>query len=75
MPGDDGTRHQQWMHNLAAAMQPSSTGGAYVNVLGDEGEAGIRRAYPPATYARLQAIKRQYDPENLFRSNQNIRPA
>jgi FAD/FMN-containing dehydrogenase len=75
MPDDDGTRHQQWMHNLAAAMQPFSTGGAYANVLGDEGEEGIRRAYPPATYARLQAIKRQYDPENVFRGNQNIAPA
>lgn len=75
IPGDDGTRHQQWLHTLAAAMQPFSTGGAYVNVLGDEGEAGIRRAYPPATYARLQAIKRQYDPENIFRGNQNIPPA
>jgi FAD/FMN-containing dehydrogenase len=75
MPGDDATRHQQWMHNLAAAMQPFSTGGAYANVLGDEGEEGIRRAYPPATYARLQAIKRQYDPENVFCGNQNIAPA
>jgi FAD/FMN-containing dehydrogenase len=75
MPGDDGTRHQQWMHGLAAAMQPSSTGGAYVNVLGDEGEEGIRRAYPPTTYAHLQAIKRQYDPENVFCGNQNIPPA
>jgi FAD/FMN-containing dehydrogenase len=35
----------------------------------------VREAYPPATYARLAAIKRQYDPENLFRFNQNIHPA
>jgi len=73
-PDDDGSRHQQWMRQLAAAMQPFSTGGAYVNTLGDEGDAGIRCAYPPATYARLRHIKRQYDPENVFRSNQNILP-
>jgi FAD/FMN-containing dehydrogenase len=56
------------------ALQPYSAG-AYANFLGDEGESRIREAYPPATYARLAAIKARYDPTNLFRNNQNIKPA
>ncbi len=49
--------------------------GVYVNFLEDEGEGRIHEAYPPETYARLAAVKRQYDPTNLFRLNQNIGPA
>jgi FAD/FMN-containing dehydrogenase len=56
-----------------AALEPFASG-VYVNVLGDEGEAGVRRAYPPAKLARLAALKRRYDPDNLFHLNQNIRP-
>ena len=51
------------------------TDGAYVNFLGDEGERRIHEAYPPATYARLAALKKRYDPTNLFHFNQNIPPA
>jgi FAD/FMN-containing dehydrogenase len=49
--------------------------GVYVNMLGDEGEQRLHEAYPLATYARLAALKRRYDPTNLFRLNQNIKPA
>jgi FAD/FMN-containing dehydrogenase len=49
--------------------------GAYVNFLGDEGEARVRAAYPGATWRRLVAIKERYDPTNLFRNNQNVAPA
>jgi len=49
--------------------------GAYVNFLTDEGEDGIRAAYPGRTWDRLTAIKRRYDPDNLFRRNQNVPPA
>jgi FAD/FMN-containing dehydrogenase len=48
--------------------------GVYVNVLGDEGLEGVQRAYPPAKLARLQALKDQYDPDNVFHLNQNIPP-
>ena len=48
---------------------------AYVGFLGDEGEEGVRRAYPPATLERLAEVKRQYDPDNLFRLNLNVPPA
>jgi FAD/FMN-containing dehydrogenase len=56
-----------------AALEPFSSG-VYVNVLSDEGEAGVRRAYPPAKMARLVELKRRYDPDNVFHLNQNIRP-
>jgi len=49
--------------------------GAYVNVLSDEGQEGVRRAYPAAKLARLTALKDRYDPENVFHLNQNIRPS
>jgi FAD/FMN-containing dehydrogenase len=48
--------------------------GVYVNFLGDEGDARVREAYPGDTWERLRAVKRRYDPGNLFRLNQNIPP-
>ncbi|HXL94932.1 MAG TPA: BBE domain-containing protein [Streptosporangiaceae bacterium] len=48
--------------------------GAYVSFLGSATDADIAAAYPPATYQRLTAIKRRYDPGNVFRRNHNIRP-
>jgi FAD/FMN-containing dehydrogenase len=47
----------------------------YVGFLSDEGQAGVRAAYPGATWERLAAVKARYDPDNLFRLNQNIQPA
>jgi FAD/FMN-containing dehydrogenase len=58
----------------AGAMEPYASG-IYVNAISDEGEAGIRRAYPSEKYARLSTLKRRYDPDNVFHLNQNIRPA
>ncbi len=46
-----------------------------MNFLGEEGERGIRAAYPDPTWDRLGSIKRRYDPGNLFRLNQNVPPA
>ena len=56
------------------AGHPPRGPGVYVNFLEDEGADRVREAYPPATYARLAAIKRRYDPTNLFRFNQNVPP-
>jgi FAD/FMN-containing dehydrogenase len=55
-------------------MQPFSTGGVYVNFLGNEGEDRVRAAYGGEKYERLVALKNKYDPTNLFRVNQNIKP-
>jgi hypothetical protein len=67
-----------WARDFWNAMQPYSTGGVYVNYLGDETEEGtdrIKAAYGPGKYQRLSALKKKYDPTNLFRLNQNIKPA
>ena len=66
--------HGPWVEAFAAALHQSDDG-AYVNFLGDEGEARIRAAYPGSTWDRLRQIKARYDPTNLFRLNQNIPPA
>jgi FAD/FMN-containing dehydrogenase len=69
-------QHQAWVDDLAGALLEGQEGrGAYVNFLGEEGEAGVREAYPDPTWDRLRAIKRTYDPGNLFRLNQNVPPA
>jgi FAD/FMN-containing dehydrogenase len=62
-----------WTKNYWDALHPHSAGGAYVNMMMDEGEERIRASYRD-NYPRLAQIKRQYDPNNLFRVNQNIRP-
>ncbi len=71
---DEAAAHEAWAEGFAAAL-PQGEAGAYVNFLGDEGEARVREAYPGATWDRLAAIKVRYDPTNLFRLNQNIPPA
>ncbi|HEX6149237.1 FAD-binding oxidoreductase [Nocardioides sp.] len=58
----------------AARLAPFSSG-TYVNTLGDDGNDGVRLAYPPATLARLTALKDRYDPANVFHLNQNIPPS
>ena len=57
-----------------AGLQPFSTGGVYVNNLGDEGDDRIRAAYS-ANYPRLVSLKDKFDPDNVFRLNQNVRPS
>src|SRR5262249_20943049 len=63
-----------WTSGLWDAVRPHSTGRVYVNFLGEEGQDRVRAAYGDAKYERLRALKRQYDPTNFFRLNQNIRP-
>jgi FAD/FMN-containing dehydrogenase len=63
-----------WCKNYWEALHPYSMGGAYVNFMMDEGQERIRATYRD-NYDRLARIKRTYDPTNLFRVNQNIRPA
>ncbi|MFO7270503.1 MAG: FAD-binding oxidoreductase [Sphaerobacter thermophilus] len=70
---DDRARREAWIDAFATALRQDDQG-AYVNFLGEEGEEGVRRAYPSPTWERLAAIKARYDPTNLFRLNQNIPP-
>ncbi|MDP3069913.1 MAG: FAD-binding oxidoreductase [Opitutaceae bacterium] len=62
-----------WARNFFKAIAPFATGGVYVNFLTDDEPDRIRAAYGPG-YDRLVAAKKKYDPQNLFRMNQNIRP-
>jgi FAD/FMN-containing dehydrogenase len=71
-PEDKAVR-EAWVNEFAADLRQSDTG-AYANFLGDEGAERVRAAYPDGTWDRLTAIKRRYDPTNLFRLNQNIPP-
>jgi hypothetical protein len=63
-----------WTRDLWAALAPHQVG-VYVNFLMEEGDARIRQAYGTERYDRLKALKRTFDPANLFRLNQNINPA
>jgi FAD/FMN-containing dehydrogenase len=72
-PADNG-RNIQWARESYDAMQPYFASGRYVNYLGDdEGEDAVATAYGP-NFQRLRTLKAKYDPSNLFRLNQNIRP-
>jgi FAD/FMN-containing dehydrogenase len=63
----------KWARDYWTALHPYSAGGAYVNFMMDEGEDRVRATYGK-NYAKLAKIKKRYDPKNLFRVNQNIRP-
>lgn len=71
-PNDDAT-NVAWARDLWSALRPFSSGVVYVNNLGDEGGERVRAAYG-GNYARLAALKKRYDPDNVFSLNQNIRP-
>jgi FAD/FMN-containing dehydrogenase len=62
-----------WARNYWTALQPHSEKGAYINFMMDEGEDSIKGSYA-GNYKKLVEIKTKYDPENLFRVNQNIKP-
>lgn len=63
-----------WCKDYWEALHPYSAGGAYVNFMMDEGQERVRATYREH-YPKLAAIKQKYDPGNLFRVNQNIKPA
>ncbi len=63
-----------WVRDFRAANAPFTSGGVYLNFIGDEGEARIVAAYGAEKLGRLGAIKAEYDPHNVFAGNQNIRP-
>ncbi len=64
-----------WSREAIAAVQPYATEGLYVNDVAETGEDVVRSIYGAAKYDRLATLKRVWDPDNVFRLNQNIRPA
>jgi FAD/FMN-containing dehydrogenase len=70
---DDPQPHWNWTNGLWDKIKHEADG-VYVNFLHEEGEQRIRDAYPAGTYERLVEVKQKYDPDNIFRFNQNIRP-
>src|SRR5215216_571784 len=70
---DEAAIYEPWVNDFAAALRQGDDR-AYVGFLGEEGEERIREAYPGPTLQRLAEIKGRYDPNNLFRLNQNIKP-
>jgi FAD/FMN-containing dehydrogenase len=74
-PSED-ERNIAWARGFADAMSAYEVGSPYPNFIEpDEGVKRLRASYGPEKYERLVALKRQWDPDNLFRLNQNISPA
>lgn len=72
-PADD-VRARQWTRQVRAAVARWATGDIYLNFIADEGAARVRAGYGTA-WSRLAAVKRAYDPDNVFRLNHNIAPS
>jgi FAD/FMN-containing dehydrogenase/pimeloyl-ACP methyl ester carboxylesterase len=73
-PADD-EANIAWTRELSAALKPFTTGRVYVNFIGDEGRDRVVASFGPEVYARLQQLKRRHDPDNMFRTSQNVLPA
>jgi FAD/FMN-containing dehydrogenase len=71
----DDERHRTWIEEVTEAFEPFETGGVYLNFTPDEGEERVRAGYSADKWERLVALKQKYDPDNVFRFNQNIQPA
>jgi FAD/FMN-containing dehydrogenase len=67
--------HFAWAKALASDLAPNTTTGVYLNFTSDEGDERVRDMFGPERYAKLVALKDRYDPENVFRLNQNIKPS
>ncbi|MGH2546341.1 MAG: BBE domain-containing protein, partial [Actinomycetota bacterium] len=63
-----------WSREAWDALKPLTTAGTYVNDLVESSEELARAAYGDAKYERLVELKRAYDPDNVFRLNQNVKP-
>jgi FAD/FMN-containing dehydrogenase len=72
-PADDAD-NIAFTKRIASAMKPWASGRVYLNYIGEEGAERVESGFGPEKFARLQALKDEWDPENLFRHNQNIPP-
>ncbi len=73
-PADD-DRGRKWVHDLRADLKPWASGAVYLNFIGDEGRDRVVAGFGKKNYERLARVKAQYDPDNVFHLNQNIKPA
>ncbi|MGW7100717.1 FAD-binding oxidoreductase [Streptomyces sp. NPDC054838] len=73
-PADD-ERCRQWVKDVRTGARPWSTGAVYLNFTGDEGPERVAAGLGTENLNRLGAVKRRYDPDNVFRFNHNVQPA
>jgi FAD/FMN-containing dehydrogenase len=73
-PGDT-PRNRAWAADLVGAMAPYSRRATHPNHVSSDRQERVRSFYGETTYARLVAVKDRWDPQNVFRHNQNIRPS
>ncbi|MGH9013765.1 MAG: FAD-binding oxidoreductase [Acidimicrobiia bacterium] len=73
-PTDD-ERAKQWAGNVRADLHPWASDAIYLNFIGDEGQDRVVAGFGPENYKRLAAVKTEFDPDNLFHLNHNVKPA
>ena len=66
---------RRWAQNVRTDLKPWSINAVYLNFIGEEGEDRVVAGYGPENYARLARVKAEYDPDNVFHLNHNIKPA
>lgn len=71
----EGQEAKAWVKHFRHDIAPYATGGVWLNFIGDEGQARVQAAFGNENFVRLSQVKREYDPDNVFRGNQNIPPA
>lgn len=71
----DSDKNIEWARSFRRDIARFASGGVYLNFIGDEGEDRVRAAFGDEKYRRLAAVKGEWDPNNVFRGNQNIKPA
>ncbi|MFK0008048.1 BBE domain-containing protein [Paenarthrobacter sp. NPDC090520] len=72
---EGGQQAKAWVKQFRQDIAPHTSGGVWLNFIGDEGQDRIIAAYGEQNYRRLSKVKAQFDPDNTFRGNQNILPA
>ncbi len=70
----DDQRVKQWTHDIRADLKPWESGAVYLNFIGDEGQDRVVAGLGQQNYTRLAKVKAQYDPDNVFHLNHNIKP-
>jgi FAD/FMN-containing dehydrogenase len=71
---DDDERGRRWVHDIRADFKPWASGAVYLNFIGDEGRNRVVAGFGRENYQKLAKVKAQYDPDNVFHLNHNIKP-